>query len=207
MDFTSSALISIIPAGIILYNAFGKRDDVDDRGIFLYLFSGFISGIFVSIFFLLLISSARNYIDLSLFLVLLFPIFTGLLNFVVFNRKKYIGNKNAIHFSFSFGAGMGTMFSLTLIYYYARSFTPSIPDYFVFLVFSFVYVLSFSSTGIIIGKGIYESRKRYNLINAFLIEMLAFLFILPYMWSMILYSIMGILIMVPIYMVLKVYLK
>jgi hypothetical protein len=207
MDFSIATIISIIPVGVLLYDAFGKREDVNDRGIFVYLITGFFAGIIISIFFLLLVSSARNYLDLSLFLVILFPFFTELFKFIIFNRRKYINKKEAVHYSFSFGNGMGAMFSLSLIYYYARGFSPSIFYYLVFLSFSFLYVFSFSSSGILIGKGIFEIKRRYNLINAIMVEMLAFLFLLPYMWSMIIYSSMGILIMVPIYMFLRKELK
>ncbi|MBD6955569.1 MAG: hypothetical protein F9Y92_02860 [Thermoplasmatales archaeon] len=207
MNFTIATIISIIPVAVILYDAFGKREDVNDRGIFVYLMLGFFSGIIVSIFFLLLSSSASKYIDLTLFLVLLFPFFTVLLNFIIFNRNRYVKKKGTVHLSFSFGSGTGATFSLSLIYYYGRGFSPSIFDYLVFLLFSFVYVFSFSSAGILIGKGIFEMRRRYNLINAILVMILSFFFLIPYMWSMIIYSTMEILIMVPIYMVLRKELK
>ena len=207
MEFSIATIIAIIPAGLLLYDAFGKREDLDDRGIFLYLITGFILGIPVSFFFLILLSNARDFIDLSIFLVLLFPFLNELLKFIVFNRNRFIKNKNAVYFSFSFSVGIGAMFSLSLIYYYGRSYSPGILDYIIFLIFSSMYVISNASTGILIGEGIFGMKRKYHLINAIIVQILAFLFLIPYMWSMIIYSTIGILIMMPIYIMARNYLK
>ena len=199
--FEIIAFISILPVIYILYDTWKNFEDkFDDRRFFFYLVFGFIAGAILSVVFLSLDYSASQYIDTSIFLIVLFPILIEMLVLIIFQRKYYVKNYQTVFFSYAFGAGIGSAFSLGLIYHISLGGVEGFSFYLIAIVFAFGIVLVNASTSAYVGYGMFTLKRKDNLINAMIVEFLFFFTIIPYVWSFpFIYDIFGIFIALPFY--------
>jgi hypothetical protein len=181
--FEISSMIGIAPAFILLYIIWGKFENFfDERLLFFNLVIGLIIGTAIAAIFLLISYSSAKYIDLSLIFIVTFAFFTELFKFIFLNRKKaqrtYIVTFNGM----TFGLGIGAIWAVALTYYYSRMYF-NIYIAFYFILLSFAFSLIHSSTGSIIGYGIYINKRMRYLFNAILIMVLFNFTLLPYIWG------------------------
>ncbi len=201
LEFEIIAGISIMPVIYVLYDVWKNFEDkFDDRRFFFYLVFGFIAGAILSVFFLMLDYSAMQYIDMTIILIIFFPMVIEMLKFIVFQRKSFVKNYETLFFSYAFGSGLGSAFSLGLVYHLSLGGISNNLFYLIALIFSFEMVLSNSSTGIYIGYGIFSLKRRFYLTNAIIVEFLVFFTLLPYVWVFpFIYDISGIIIAIPFF--------
>ncbi|MDP8012414.1 MAG: hypothetical protein ACP5F1_05615 [Thermoplasmata archaeon] len=201
LEFEIIAGISIMPVIYVLYDVWKNFEDkFDDRRFFFYLVFGFIAGAILSVFFLMLDYSAMQYIDMTIILIIFFPMVIEMLKFIVFQRKSFVKNYETLFFSYAFGSGLGSAFSLGLVYHLSLGGISNDLFYLIALIFSFEMVLSNSSTGIYIGYGIFSLKRRFYLTNAIIVEFLVFFTLLPYIWVFpFIYDISGIIIAIPFF--------
>lgn len=199
--FEIIAFISILPVIYILYDVWKNFEDrFDDRLFFFYLVFGFIAGAVLSIFFLMLSYSATQYIDMTIITIALFPILIEMLNLIVFQRKSFVKNYQTPFFSYAFGSGIGSAFSLALIYHISIGGIDTYIFYIIAIIFAFDMVFANAATATYVGYGLFTLKRRYNLINAMIVEFLVFFTLIPYAWSFpFVYDISGIFIAVPFY--------
>ncbi|MGC8663425.1 MAG: hypothetical protein ACP5SF_02625 [Thermoplasmata archaeon] len=201
LEFEIIAGISIIPVIYILYDAWKNFENkFDDRRFFFYLVFGFIAGAILSVFFLMLEYSATNYIDMTVILIIFFPLVVEMLKFIIFQRKGFVKNYETVFFAYAFGSGLGSAFSLGLVYHLTIGGISNAIFYLIAIIFSFEIVFANSSTGIYIGYGMYSLKRRYYLTNAIIVEILIFFTLIPYIWSFpFIYDIFGVFIAIPFF--------
>ncbi|MEM4057868.1 MAG: hypothetical protein QXO58_06090 [Thermoplasmata archaeon] len=198
--FQISAIIGIAPAFVLLYFIWNKFENFfDEKLLFFNLVMGLIIGTFVAAVFLLISYSSSKYIDLSIIFIITFAFFSELIKFLFLNRKRtsrtYIVTFNGM----TFGLGIGAIWAVALTYYYSRIFF-DIYIAFYFVIMSFAFSLIHSSTGAMIGYGIYVNRRMKYLFNAILIIILFNFTLLPYIWGFPpYYSVISLIIAVPIF--------
>lgn len=181
--FQISAMIGIAPAFILLYVIWDKFENLfDERVLFFNLITGLIIGTAIAAIFLLISYSSSKYIDLSLIFIITFAFFTELIKFIFLNRKKAQKTYTVTFNGMTFGLGIGAIWTVALTYYYSRTFF-NIYIAFYFVLLSFAFSLIHSSTGSIIGYGIYINRRMRYLFNAILIMILFNFTLLPYIWG------------------------
>ncbi len=200
ISFEVSALISAVPAFILLYLFWDRFEDLfNDRTFVLYIVFGFIVGGIASLFFLILDYSSYSYLDLSIIFLTIFAFFTELMKFIIFNRKKLRDNYELPFHSYGFGLGFGAVFSLSLLYYYLNYNSLRIEDYLYILIFSFIVIIMHSSTSSLIGYGIFK--REGMLLRAILLQIAFDLSLLPYVWGFSpFFWIFGIVIAIPLFL-------
>lgn len=198
--FQISAIIGIAPAFVLLYFVWDKFENFFDEKLFFFnLVMGLIIGTFIAAIFLLISYSSSKYIDLSFIFLVTFAFFTELFKFIFLNRKRaqrtYIVTFNGL----TFGLGIGAIWAVALTYYYSRIFF-NVYIAFYFVIMSFAFSLIHSSTGSIIGYGIYTNRRMKYLFNAILIMIVFNLSLIPYIWGFPpYYSLISLIIALPVF--------
>lgn len=198
--FQISAIIGIAPAFVLLYFIWDKFENFfDEKFLFFNLVMGLIIGTAIAAVFLLISYSSSKYIDLSFIFIITFAFFSELIKFIFLNRKKTSKTYTVTFNGMTFGLGIGAIWTVALTYYYSRMFF-NIYIAFYFVIMSFAFSLIHSSTGAIIGYGIYVNRRMKYLFNAILIMILFNFTLLPYIWGFPpYYSVISLVIAVPVF--------
>ena len=209
-DFFVSSVVGFVPSFGILYFAWGKLEGLfNERKLFFNYFVGWIVGIIISVFFLIILVSTRAYLDLSIFSVILFAIFTEMFKYIYLNTPKNRKKYQLPYYGFALGLGIGAIWCVSLMYYYLRNVNLDSLGYLLVVIYFLIFSTSLSSihacTGAFLGYGIYKKYpEKYLLISLGYMSIFN-LTLLPFMWGMYpLFYIFGIIISIPL-LYLKIY--
>ena len=208
-NFYISAVVGFIPSFGILYASWGKLEGLfSEKKLFFNYFVGWIIGIIIAVFFLISMISVSSYLDLSIFFVVIFAIFTEMAKFIYLNTPKKRKDYSLPYYGFAFGLGIAAIWSVSMSYYYLRIPLSNV-DYagavVSFLLFSIGMSTMHAATGALLGYGIYKKFWEKYLLQSFGYMVLFNFTLLPFIWgSHYLYFFFGILIGVPV-MYYKVY--
>lgn len=188
VDFYIASLIGFLPSFGILYFIWGKMEGYfNEKALFFNYFIGWLMGIVIAVFFLLIKSSVFNLLDLSIISLIFFAIFTEMFKFIYLNMPSKRELKEIPYHGFSLGLGIGAIWSVALIYQYFISAPLSQKDYILaslcFLLFSLSLSSIHASTGTWIGEGIIRKNSEASLLKAFLAQILFNLTLLPIVWG------------------------
>jgi len=188
LNFYLAATIGFVPSFGILYFTWGKLEGLfSEKRLFFNYFVGWIIGIFISVFFLMIMVAVWAYFDLSLMFVIFFGMFTELVKYVFLNRRKTRKEYALPYYGFALGLGLAAIWNVSLTYYYLRM--PLTSGQYAIAAFSF-FVLSIAmssihaSTSALIGYGIYKKEWEKYLLQSFGFQILFNLTLLPYIWNM-----------------------
>ncbi len=182
--FDISSIFSAIPFfyGIYLLWKFVDKE-TNERQIIKNIFTGMIIGLISGLFFVFLSYGVYSFLDLSLMLVIIFPIYLEMVKFILYQRKKYWGKRETVLYGYGLGIGIGATFSLSMLYYYfVMHQNVSIIDYLGLLLFTFSMVFINITTTLYISYGICK-KKRKMLENSMVIMILYFVTLLPFIWG------------------------
>ncbi len=203
-DFFVSSVVGFVPSFGILYFAWGKLEGLfNEKKLFFNYFIGWVIGIIISVFFLILIISVGDYIDLSIFSVILFAIFTEMFKYIYLNTPKNRGKYQLPYYGFALGLGIGAIWCVSLMYYYLRNVNMSPVDYSLIIIYFIVFSTGLSSihasTGAFLGYGIYKKEPEKYILLSLGYMAIFNLTLLPFIWAMYpLYYISGIIISIPL---------
>ncbi len=214
IDFYIASILGFLPSFGILYTVWGKLEGYfNEKSLFFSYFIGWIMGIIIAVFFLIIKSSVYNTLDLSILSLLFFAIFTEMFKFIYLNMPSKRDNRELPYYGFSLGLGIGAIWSVAIIYQYFRAVTLTGGEYLLASVYFLLFSLSLSSihasTGTWLGEGILKRNAEASLMRAFLLQMLFNLTLLPLLWGFPpLWYLGGIIIAIPVlyYKVYKGYL-
>jgi len=187
-NFYVSAIVGFVPSFGILYASWGKLEGLfSEKKLFFNYFLGWIVGIPIAIFFLIGMVSVRAYLDLSIFFIILFAIFTEMAKYIYLNTPKKKNDYALPYYGFAFGLGISAIWSVSITYYYLR-----IPmdnaNYagasISFLLLALAMASVHASTGSMLGYGIYKKFWEKYLLQSFGYAILFNFFLLPFIWGM-----------------------
>ncbi len=187
-NFYVSAIVGFVPSFGILYASWGKLEGLfSEKKLFFNYFIGWIVGIPIAIFFLIGMVSVRAYLDLSIFFIILFAIFTEMAKYIYLNTPKKKDDYALPYYGFAFGLGISAIWSVSLTYYYLR-----IPmdnaNYagasLSFLLLALAMASVHASTGSMLGFGIYKKFWEKYLLHSFGYAILFNFSLLPFIWGM-----------------------
>ncbi len=187
-NFYVAAIIGFFPSFGIMYFTWGKLEGLfSEKKLFFHYFVGWIVGIMLAVFFLISMVSVRVYLDLSIFFVLLFGVFTELAKYIYLNTPKKRKDYSLPYYGFAFGLGVAAIWSVSLAYYYLRTPMSNI-DYagaaISLLLLSLGLASIHASTGALLGYGIKIKFWEKYLLQSFGYILLFNLSLLPYIWNM-----------------------
>jgi hypothetical protein len=203
-NFFVASAIGFIPSFGILYFLWGKYEGLfDEKYLFFNYFIGWIMGLFVAVFFLILASSVYYLLDLSILSMVFFALFTEMFKYVYLNRPKYRGNYRLTFYGMSIGLGMGGIWIVALSYFYLSRYPSNGFDYGVaslsFLILSTALSAIHGATGSLIGYGIYKGLQEKYLLQSFGYQILFNFTLLPFIWLFPpIYYFWGIIIAIPV---------
>ena len=117
MPFYLSVLIGFVPSFAILYIVWGKFEGVfNEKRLFWNYFVGWILGILIAIFFLMIKYSVSPYLDMSILFVVFFAIFTVLVKFIYLNFPKKLKDYQLPYNGFALGLGIAALWGLAMSY-------------------------------------------------------------------------------------------
>ncbi len=204
MPFYLSVLIGFVPSFAILYLVWGKFEGVfKEKRLFWNYFVGWILGILVGVFFLILKYSSAPYLDISLLFVLFFAIFTATLKFMYLNFPKKLKDYQLPYNGFSLGLGIAALWSIAISYQYLTYYSYQGYELALLVVSLFLFSVGLSamqaSSGAIMGFEIYKKYGFLALYRPILYEAVFNLTLLPIVWNLHpLYYFLGIFVAVPI---------
>ncbi len=185
MYFQIALLGGVIPPLLISYWTMGNFEGLfDDKKFFFYLVIGFMIGIVLSLFFIILSYSTSSYLDMSIIFVIFFALLMELTKFVILARKKIKKDFRLVFYGSALGLGIAGTFIAGLSYRY----------YLVHDIFGFEEVLSFilmafslSYTqfmcGFFVAKGIATKEITRYMGYSFVLQALYNICLLPYIWN------------------------
>ncbi len=203
-NFFIAAVIGFVPSFGVLYFVWEKFEGLfDEKYLFFNYFIGWIMGIIIAVFFLIIISSVYYLLDMSIISMVFFAIFTEMFKYIYLNRPKYRGNYRLTFYGFSLGLGIGAIWIVSLAYYYLRIYPATSGDYIIaaisFLILSTSLSAIHGATGSLIGYGIYRKMQEKYLLHSFGYQILFNFTLLPIVWLFPpIYYFAGIVIALPI---------
>ncbi len=188
-NFFIASLIGFIPSFGILYFVWGKLEGAfGEKSLFKNYISGWISGLFIAIFFLILKASSMEYLDLSLFSILLFALFTEMFKYMYLMHFARRIKRELSYYGFALGLGIGAIWLVAMMYQYITYIgDASVPSWLVdicFLGFSLSLSAIHASSGALIGYGIYKKDPEKYLLMAMGIQAIFNLSLLPFFWNL-----------------------
>jgi hypothetical protein len=210
LNFYVATIIGFVPSFGILYFAWGKLEGLfNEKKMFWNYFIGWLFGIIIAIFFLILKYSLYSYLDLSILFVIIFAIFTESFKFIFLNLPKKRGDYEQPYYGFALGLGISAIWSVSIIYQYLIYTTLDQLNYGItiisFLLLSIALSAIHASSGAILGYGIYRKEGLNSLMQAIGLQILFNFTLLPLIWGMHpIYYFIGIFIAIP-YLYFKVY--
>ncbi len=210
IPFLIATIEGFVPSFGILYFVWGKLEGLfNEKKLFWNYFVGWIMGVMIAIFFLILKYSVGAYLDLSIIFVLLFAILTESLKYVYLNIPKNRGSYQLPYHGFALGLGISALWSVSLIYQFLKYTTLEDAQYIIAMLSLFLFSIALaaiqSSTGAILGYGIYSREGERYMLKAIGIQALFNLTLLPLVWDLSpVYYFLGLFIAIP-YLYSKVY--
>ncbi len=214
IDFYIASIVGFLPSFAIFYVVWGKLEGYfNEKKLFFNYFIGWIMGIIIAVFFLILKSSVYKALDLSILSLIFFAIFTEMFKFIYLNLPSKRRDKELPYHGFSLGLGIGAIWSVAIIYQYFRSVSMTSQEEFLasiyFIIFSLALSSIHASSGTWIGDGIINGNAEGALLKSFLLQIVFNFTLLPLIWGFQpLYYLGGIFIAAPVlyYKVYKGYL-
>ena len=210
MNFYVATIIGFVPSFAILYFAWGKLEGLfNEKKMFWNYFIGWLFGIVIAIFFLILKYSLYSYLDLSLLFILIFAVFTESFKFIFLNLPKKRGDYEQPYYGFALGLGISAIWSVSIIYQYLIYTSLDQLNFAVTIISFFLFSIALSSihasTGAVLGYGIYKKEGFNGLLHAIGLQIIFNSTLLPLIWGMHpVYYFLGIFVAVP-YLYFKVY--
>ena len=203
-NFFVASVIGFVPSFFVLYFVWGKYEGLfDEKYLFFNYFVGWIIGLVIGVFFLIIMSSVWYLLDLSIVSMIFFAIFTEMFKYIYLNRPKYRGNYRLTFYGLSLGLGIGAIWLVSMVYYYIRSYPKNAVDYAVALFSFSLLAVALSAihgaTGSMIGYGIYKKQQEKYLLQSFGYQILFNFTLLPFVWLFPpYYYFIGIVIAIPV---------
>ena len=186
-NFFVASVIGFVPSFIVLYFVWGKYEGLfDEKYLFFNYFVGWIMGLVIGVFFLIMMASVWYLLDLSIISLVFFAIFTEMFKYIYLNRPSFRGNYRLTFYGLSLGLGIGAIWLVSLAYYYLRNYPSDYGDYTVSVFSFFMLGVALSAvhgaTGAMLGYGIYKKNAEKYLLSSFGYQILFNFTLLPLMW-------------------------
>ena len=188
-NFYAAVFVGFIPPFALLYWIWGKLEGLfNEKKLFFNYFIGWIMGIIIAVFFLILKVSIARYIDLSILGMLFFGIFTEMFKLVYLNFPSKRRDKELPYQGFALGLGIGSIWIVALSYQYFVNHILTTSD-FIFASISLVILsIGLSSShavgGIWIARGIREDNWQSGVLKASMLQIIFNMTLLPFVWNM-----------------------
>ena len=203
-NFFVASVIGFVPSFIVLYFVWGRYEGLfDEKYLFFNYFVGWIIGLMIGVFFLIIMASVWYLLDLSIISMIFFALFTEMFKYIYLNRPKYRGNYRLTFYGLSLGLGIGAIWLVSMVYFYIQNYPQNIVDYAVALVSFSLLAVALSAihgaTGAMIGYGIYKKKQEKYLLQSFGYQILFNFTLLPFIWLFPpYYYFLGIIIAIPV---------
>ncbi len=189
VPFLVATIVGFVPSFGILYFAWGKLEGLfNEKQMFWNYFLGWIMGVFIAVFFLILKYSVGAYLDLSLMFLVFFAIFTESLKYIYLNIPKKRKNYQLPYQGFALGLGISALWAVAVIYQYLRYANLNDAQYIIgiisFFLFSTGIAAIHASTGAMMGYGIFNREGERFLLKSMGIMIIFNLTLLPLVWEM-----------------------
>lgn len=210
VPFLVSTIVGFIPSFGILYFAWGKLEGIfSEKQMFWNYFIGWIMGVVIAIFFLILKYSVSAYLDLSIIFVIFFAIFTESLKYIYLNIPKKRENYQLPYQGFALGLGISALWAVAIIYQYLKYANLNPTEYIVGIISFFLFSTGIASiqasAGAMLGYGIFKGEGERYLLKSMGVMAIFNLTLLPLVWDLNpIYYIFGFFIGIP-YLYFKVY--
>jgi len=188
VNFYIASIIGFLPSFLVFYLTWGKIEGYfDEKSLFKSYFIGWLMGIPIAVFFLILKSSVYTALDLSILSLIFFAIFTEMFKFIYLNMPSKRKSREVPFSGFALGLGIGAIWSVAIIYQYYMNTPLTQSSYLLaslyFLVFSFSLSAIHAVTGTWLGMGLLEGNTERYMLRAFLMQMIFNLTLLPLIWG------------------------
>ncbi len=140
LNFYVATILGFVPSFGIFYFVWGKLEGLfNEKKMFWNYFIGWIFGIIIAIFFLILKYSIYSYLDLSLIFIIIFAVFTESFKYIYLNLPKKRGDYEQPYYGFALGLGISAIWSVSIIYQYLIYTTPEQVEYVLIIISFFLF--------------------------------------------------------------------
>ena len=187
-NFYAAVFVGFIPSFVLLYWIWGKLEGLfNEKKLFFNYFVGWIMGIIIAVFFLIMKVSIAPYLDLSILGMLFFGVFTEMFKLVYLNFPSKQRDRELPYQGFALGLGIGSIWIVAIAYQYFVNHILNTEDFVLASISLTILSIGLSSVhavgGTWIAQGIRENNWQYGVFKSSMLQIVFNMSLLPFVWN------------------------